>query len=288
MLQIIEARSQSIGRLAVRRALPTRERRMLGAWCFADHMGPIDVPDLSAISVAPHPHMGLQTVTWLLDGEFLHRDSLGTEQLIRPGQVNLMTAGRGVSHSEESTSSQSGRLHGVQLWIAQPSRTRDGDPGFEHHAALPCLTIDGCEARVLIGEFAGSQSPASAATPLTGVDLVVHATTTLELRTDFDYGILVLEGNVRVQGVEIRAGHLAVLPPKSAECELDTDRPAHVMLLGGTPFDEQITMWWNYVGRTRAEIVEANQSWNSDDGRFGRVDSPLPRLPGPTPPWSTP
>ena len=132
-VEVTDSRSAAVGALRVRRALPRRARRTVGAWCFADHIGPDQVTDEEGLDIGPHPHIGLHTVTWLLRGEVLHRDSLGTEQVIRPGQLNLMTAGHGVVHSEESAGAYRGELHGVQLWVAQPSATRDGAPDFEHH-----------------------------------------------------------------------------------------------------------------------------------------------------------
>src|SRR3954453_1720353 len=140
-LEISESREAQVGALPVRRALPRRARRTVGAWCFVDHMGPISVTDERGVDLGPPPHTGLQTVTWLLDGEILHRDSLGSEQIIRPGQLNLMTAGHGVAHAEAATGRYEGALHGVQLWVAQPSSTRDGEPAFEHHAELPRVEL---------------------------------------------------------------------------------------------------------------------------------------------------
>ncbi len=166
------SREAQVGGLRVRRALPRRERRTVGAWCFVDHAGPARVSETVTYDVAPHPHMGLQTVTWLLAGEVVHRDSLGSEQVIRPGQLNLMTAGHGVAHSEEHTGAYRGDLHGVQLWVAQPSSTRHGAPAFEHHPELPKLAL-GPEttATVLVGELAGTASPARRDTDHLGTDL---------------------------------------------------------------------------------------------------------------------
>src|SRR3954454_24692696 len=167
-VEVTESHEAVVGRFTVRRALPRRGRRTVGAWCFADHMGPADVIENSGLDVGPHPHMGLQTVTWLIDGQVLHRDSLGSEQVIEPGQLNLMTSGGAVSHAEEATGHYCGTLEGIQLWVAQPNGTRYGAPAFEPHAALPRCDVDGGVATVLLGEFDGLASPARRDTELVG------------------------------------------------------------------------------------------------------------------------
>src|SRR3954470_24091974 len=151
-VEVLEGRRAEVGGFEVHRVLPRRQRRSVGAWCFVDQMGPGQVTAARGLDIGPHPHIGLQTVTWLLRGAILHRDSLGSEQLIRPGQLNLMTAGHGVSHSEETAGVYTGELHGIQLWVAQPSSTRDGDAAFEHHAELPQQEVDNGVATVIIGE----------------------------------------------------------------------------------------------------------------------------------------
>ena len=160
MVEITPSHEARVGELTVRRALPRRTRRTVGPWCFADHMGPADVTEGTGPDVGPHPHMGLQTVTWLLDGQVLHKDSLGSEQAITPGQLNLMSAGGGIAHAEEATGHYRGTLEGIQLWIAQPDATRHGPSAFEHHAELPQVDLVGGIATVLIGSFAGAASPA--------------------------------------------------------------------------------------------------------------------------------
>ncbi len=178
-LEITESRPTRVGAISVRRALPRRERRTVGAWCFADHMGPADVTEDGGLDIGPHPHMGLQTVTWLLSGEVLHRDSLGSEQMVRPGQLNLMTAGRGVAHSEEGTGTYRGELHGIQLWVALPEATRRGDAGFEHHAELPSVDLPGGHATVPVGTFGAVTSPARRHSDHLGVDLDLRGPATL-------------------------------------------------------------------------------------------------------------
>jgi redox-sensitive bicupin YhaK (pirin superfamily) len=159
-LEVTLSREAQVDGQRVLRALPFRARRTVGAWCFADHMVAAQITDTHRLGIGPHPHIGLQTVTWLVAGEVLHTDSLGSEQLIRPGQLNLMTAGGGVAHAEQSPASYRGESHGIQLWVAQPEATRHGDAAFEHHAHLPQYEFDGAVATVIIGELAGVRSPA--------------------------------------------------------------------------------------------------------------------------------
>lgn len=285
-LEITDSQETQVGAVGVRRALPRQRRRTVGPWCFVDHMGPSPVRPPRGMGVAPHPHIGLQTVTWLVEGEALHRDSLGTEQVVRPGELNLMTAGRGVSHSEEGTDAYRGTLHGLQLWIAQPSATRNGPPAFEHHGALPRRELDVGEATVLVGELDGATSPARCDTEHLGVDLLVRAgTTTVPLRGDFEHALVIVDGALRLDEKIVEPGHLAYLGTGRSEITLVTRGPARLLLFGGLPFDEAVLMWWNFVARTRGEIVEAYRDWMTNDNRFGRVDSTLPRIEVGPPPW---
>ena len=292
-IELFDARTQTVGAIPVRRALPVRARRTVGAWCFADQMGPLAVaPDAGAggargIDVGPHPHTGLHTVTWLLAGEARHLDSLGSDQVIRPGQLNLMTAGHGVVHAEEGTGYR-GPLHGVQLWVAQPEATRHGPAAFEHHAELPVTDAAGpAVATVLLGEFAGAVSPARRDTELIGVDLELRAgRAVLPLRPDFEHALLVTAGAVQVAaGPVAQPGQLAYLGLGRDELVLESTEPTRALLLGGVPFAEPILMWWNFVGRTRAELTAAVDQWESRDGRFGPVASTLRRIHAPAPPW---
>jgi redox-sensitive bicupin YhaK (pirin superfamily) len=249
-------------------------------------MGPAPINETFGLAVGPHPHAGLHTVTWLFSGRVLHRDSLGTEQLIAPGQLNLMTAGRGVSHSEESVRADRGTLHGVQLWVAQPDATRFGEPAFAHHAELPRVVLDRSELTVLAGSLAGVTAPARQDTPLVGVDAVLHAgASTWPLRPDFEHGLVVLSGAVAVDHQPVGEGRFAYLGRGRDELALTTTGPAQVLLLGGEPFEEPVLMWWNFVARSRAEITTAYEQWLAEDGRFGEVRSPLDRIPAPAPPW---
>jgi quercetin 2,3-dioxygenase len=296
VVEVLESRTGKVGELTVRRALPRRGRRTVGAWCFADHMGPANVTADRGIDVGPHPHIGLQTVTWLAAGEILHRDSLGSEQVVRAGQLNLMTAGIGVAHSEEATGHYAGELHGIQLWVAQPDATREGPPAFEHHAELPRVDVgrgSTSTATVFVGDFAGAVSPARRDTDHTGVDVELRSEAELPLRADHEYAIVVLDGSVDVEGATVTPGHLAYLGSGRNDVGL---RPAgtavtRVILLGGAPFDDDVLTWWNFVARTRDEVDEARAAWQasgSDDssGRFGVVASPLARIDAPEPMWS--
>ncbi|GGQ62581.1 pirin family protein [Couchioplanes azureus] len=271
--------------MGVVRTLPSRHRRMVGAWCFLDAYGPHDLSGSAGMRVGPHPHIGLQTVSWLVSGEILHRDSLGHRQEIRPGQLNLMTAGRGISHSEETPAQHSAVLHGVQLWVALPGSDRDVAPSFAHHADLPVLTDGGLTATVLMGDLAGAASPARCHSPLVGAEitLAAGAGARLPLRPGFEYAILALDGAVKAAGATLEPGPLLYLGSGRAELSLSAGPPTRLMLLGGEPFAEKLVMWWNFVGRDHDDIVDARHAWESDaDGRFGTVQGyPGPPIPAP-------
>lgn len=293
-VEIIEGRTTTVGHLPVRRVLPRRSRRTVGAWCFVDHMGPLAVTGPGGVDIGPHPHMGLHTVTWLLAGELLHHDSIGSEQTIRPGQLNLMTAGNGIAHAEESTTGYIGDVHGVQLWVAQPERTRHDQPAFEHHGELPQVDLGTGTATLLVGALLGEQSPARADTPLLGVDAGLAAgVSSWPLQPTYEHAVVVLSGAVSIADAVVTPGHLAYLSPGRDELSLDVADEARLLLLGGEPFDEKILIWWNYVARTQDEIDIAAQEWNSHlldhrPGRFGSpVASALDSIPSPVPPWKS-
>lgn len=283
-VDVIAGRTATVGAATVRRVLPTKGHRTIGAWCFADHFGPTDPARGESLGIGPHPHIGLQTVTWLLEGSLLHRDSLGSEQSIRPGQLNLMTAGHGVAHAEEDPDGAA--LHGIQLWVAQPDATRDGAPAFEHHAELPHVDLDGAVATVLVGEFAATVSPARRDTDHVGVDLAIRTTTTLPLDPAHEHGLLVATGRVRIDGQEVEPGALAHLGTGRDEVRIEADAAARALLLGGQPFEARPTMWWNYVARTRDEITDAHRAWTErDEARFAPVTSTLGYIDVGPPPW---
>ncbi len=299
--------------MLVRRTLPHRDLHMVGPWCFLDHFGPVDVAGAGGMRVPPHPHTGLQTVTWLLEGSVLHKDSLGTTEWVRPGELNLMTAGHGISHSEDSPSSVDAsaarhraapptggsRLHGVQLWIALPAVAADAPAAFEHHAGppaaggLPRIDSQAGQARVLVGEVDGVRSPATVFSPAVGVEVLVHADAALRLplRHAFEHAVMGLDGPVEADGAQVPRGALAYLEPGRRDVTLAASRDTLVLLIGGEPFGETLVMWWNFVARSHDEIAASRADWERQrrtrdpSSRFGVVDrdrEPLaaPALPG--------
>ncbi|WP_149179696.1 pirin family protein [Streptomyces sp. TRM49041] len=270
----------------VRRLLPNLGRRMVGAWAFVDHYGPDDIADEPGMQVPPHPHMGLQTVSWLHEGEVLHRDSTGSLQLVRPRELGLMTSGRAIAHSEESPRTHARYLHGAQLWVALPDAHRHAPPHFEHHAALPHVTARGLTATVILGTLDGTTSPGTTYTPLVGADLTLTRGTEarLPLDPDFEYAVLAMSGETHVDGVPVLPGSMLYLGCGRSELPLRAESDATVMLLGGEPFAEEIIMWWNLIGRTHDEIAQAREDWMRGT-RFGKVEGyagdplPAPELP---------
>ncbi|RKT79451.1 hypothetical protein DFJ68_2923 [Terracoccus luteus] len=285
--------------MTVRRTLPQRQRSLIGAWCFLDHYGPDDVASTGGMRVPGHPHTGLQTVSWLFTGEVEHRDTTGVHAMVRPGELNLMTAGSGIAHSEFSTPSTS-VLHGAQLWLALPDATRHVAPTFEHYAP-PAVERPGATARVFLGGLLGSLSPVATHSPLLGAEIVLDAGASLTLdapaglQPGFEHGLLVDIGGVtvRAEGAEdretedretedsatgdsetvkaggrvpVERGELAYLPVGLGEVTITAadDEPARVLLLGGEPFGEQIVMWWNFIGRTHDEVVAYREAWERE------------------------
>lgn len=287
-VEITPSRAVEVGGLPVRRALPRHGRRTVGAWCFIDHFGPVGEDLADAMQVGPHPHIGLQTVTWLLEGEVLHADSIGSEQLIRPGQLNLMTAGRGVAHAESARPGGRGS-HGIQLWVAQPEVTRHDGPAFEHHAELPQVELGGAVVTVLVGQLGDAASPARHDTPLVGADVALPlGTTVVPLEPTWEHAVIVSEGAVDVDGVTVAPGLLAYLGLGRDELAIGTGGASRVLLLGGAPFGEEILMWWNFVARTRHEVAAARADWEGHGERFADVRTNLVRIPAPTTPWPEP
>ncbi|MFI5630214.1 pirin family protein [Streptomyces sp. NPDC051664] len=270
----------------VRRLLPNLGRRMVGAWAFVDHYGPDDIADEAGMQVPPHPHMGLQTVSWLHEGEVLHRDSLGSLQTVRPRELGLMTSGRAISHAEQSPKSHARFLHGAQLWVALPDAHRQVEPHFQHHTELPTVTAPGLTATVILGELDGATSPGTAYTPIVGADVALAggAEARLPLDPDFEYAVLSMSGEAEVDGVPLQPGSMLYLGCGRSELPLRANSDAGLMLLGGEPFEEEIVMWWNFIGRSHEEIEEARRSW-MESSRFGEVKGydgdrlPAPELP---------
>ncbi|MEU8818728.1 pirin family protein [Actinoplanes sp. NPDC048796] len=290
MSELLEGTPVALGGprgFAVTRLLPAKGRRMVGAWCFLDAYGPVDLTGTPGMRVAPHPHTGLQTVTWLLAGEVLHRDILGSVQEIRPGQLNLMTAGRGIAHSEETPAGHSPILHGVQLWVALPHAVRDMAPAFAHHDDLPVVTRDGLAVTVLMGSFEGVTSPAVTHTPLIGAELSLDAGAEVDLPLDpaFEYALLTLDGAPTVDGTTLKPGPLLYAGDGRRSLRLSASSASRLLLLGGEPFAERLVMWWNFVARDHDEIVQMRADWADHTPRFGEVHGydgpPLPAPPMP-------
>ncbi|WP_432924984.1 pirin family protein [Microbispora sp. CA-135349] len=270
----------------VRRLLPQRPRRMVGAWCFVDHFGPDDVTGRPGMRVPPHPHTGLQTVTWLAEGEIVHRDSLGNVQPIVPGQLNLMTAAHGIAHSEQSPPEHPPGMHGLQLWVALPEEARHREARFEHHAALPVLRDGNVTVTVVVGESGPLRSPARTHTPLLGAEVLFSGPGRHRLPLDPSYetAVLVMSGTADVAGVALTPGSLLYLGQGRTEVPMTAAEPARLFVLGGTPFEEPLVMWWNFVGRSHEEIARARDDWMRGD-RFGVVpggERPLPAPEMPT------
>lgn len=270
----------------VRRLLPNLGRRMVGAWAFVDHYGPDDIADEPGMQVPPHPHMGLQTVSWLHDGEVLHRDSLGSLQTVRPRELGLMTSGHAISHSEESPKEHARLLHGAQLWVALPEAHRTIEPHFQHHTDLPVVTAPGVTATVILGELDGAASPGTSYTPIVGADVTLAggAEARLPLDPDFEYAVLSMSGEAEVDGVRVLPGSMLYLGCGRTELPLRGVSDAGLMLLGGEPFEEELVMFWNWIGRSQEDIAQARDDWMNGT-RFGEVKGydgppiPAPELP---------
>lgn len=278
-----EGRSVPLGEsTVVRRLLPNLGRRLVGAWCFVDHYGPDDISRAPGMQVPPHPHMGLQTVSWLRSGEIHHQDSLGNDAIIRPGELGLMTAGHAISHAEHSPSPHPALLHGAQLWVALPSGARDGAAGWEQHTDLPVFSSAGLEATLILGSMDGAESPGTTHSPLVGasVALAADASSLLPLEPEFEHAVLMLSGAATIDGEPLQIGTMLYLGCARRDLALESVGGAELLLLGGAPFEEQIVMWWNFIGRDSDEIAEARQQWQ-DGTRFGTVADAGDRLAAP-------
>jgi redox-sensitive bicupin YhaK (pirin superfamily) len=290
-IEVTEGRSAKIGRLGVVRVLPGKARRSIGPWCFVDLMSPGDISDPPPIEIGPHPHIGLATATWLFEGSALHSDSLGTEQLIRPGQLNLMTAGHGIAHAElgvdTASAADTNGIMGVQMWLAQPEGTRHGASRFEHLAELPSAELPGGTAQVFAGSIASSSSAATVDHPTVGIDLVVEPEVELPVDPRFEHAVVPIGRTVKVDDAIVESGSLAYVPPGEELLRIQTrGGAARLLVLGGEPLGVRLKMWWNFVARTEDEITDAWRDWrDGNDDRFGPVPSELARIEAPTPPW---
>lgn len=270
--------------MSVLRALPHRNLPTIGAWCFLDRFGPAE----TRMRVEPHPHIGLQTVTWPLIGEIRHRDSLGSDADLRRGQLNLMTAGNGISHSEYSVGEGAVPLDALQFWVVLPESARHGAAGFERHTALPEATVAAehganATATVVLGEFAGVRSPATVHTPIIGAEVVLAAGSTvhLPLRREWEHALMLVEGDVSVAQHPLDRNGLLYLGDSRDSIEVSTTDGALLFLLGGEPFDDDIVMWWNFAGRSHEEIETAREEWEAASPRFGEVEGHDVRIPAP-------
>lgn len=265
ILEAYPARTTDLGTLKIRRALPVRQHRLVGPWCFFDRYGPLSFGAEKPMDVAPHPHIGLQTVSWLLNGEIVHNDSLGCEGLIRPGELSLMTAGHGIAHSEETPTENTHILNGVQMWVALPDGERNHAPLYDHYRELPVFELPGAVVHLILGDYSGYRSPARAFSPMIGAEVRVHpgARTTLPLDPGFEHAILILEGDLSLENQPLAADTLYYLGACRDEAAFSSRAGARLMLIGGAPFGEPILMWWNFVARTSEEIAAARADWES-------------------------
>lgn len=288
---LLESRAVPLGgvrAMEVQRMLPQRQLPTVGAWCFLDRFG----PQVTRMRVEPHPHIGLQTVTWPFVGTVRHRDSVGSDVDITRGGLNLMTSGAGISHSEYSVGEDAVPLDALQLWVALPESRRHGAPAFERHTDLPVVVLDGGgEGTVVLGTFAGVSSPATAYTPIAGVELRIPAGATvhLPLVPSWEYALAGVQGTVTVStapdALELNTSALLYLGTHRTGIDVRAATDATLFLLGGEPFEDDIVMWWNFVGRTHDEIAEAREDWEARSDRFGHVEGhgdvriPAPPLP---------
>ena len=268
MSQILETRSVKLNtrvNIEVRRTIPNRKLRTIGAFCFVDYFGPTDQTE--AMVVAAHPHTGLQTVTWLFEGEVEHRDSVGSVQVIKPGQLNLMTAGKGISHSELSKKTE-GRLHGIQLWVALEDKDRFTDPSFEHVANNKELENDGVKLKVFMGELMGFSSPAKLYSKLVAAEIELPpGEHVLEVNPEFEHGLLLVEGDYESDGEKVQEAELVYFETGQSEIKISVKTKTKLVLIGGEPFKEQLVMWWNFIARSHAEIEQMRVMWNDEQNR---------------------
>ncbi len=279
------AKPAQVGDFPVRRALPQREHRLVGPFCFLDHMGPHTATGVENGGVGPHPHIGLATVTYLFEGEALHRDSLGSEQLITPGDVNWMSAGRGIAHSERTPKNRVGTaipFHGLQVWVALPAALEESAPSFQHvgKAELPFSEDNGCSLRVVLGDWQGARSPVRLASPTAYVVAELEPRGQLELPAQYpDRAIYVVEGEVELDGTPFVAGEIGFLTSGQAGC-LTAFTNARVAVFAGEPLEGPRYMWWNFVSSRRERLEQAREDWKHR--RFALIPGDSEdRIPGP-------
>ena len=271
---VIDSRLRDLGGFVVRRTLPAAAHRMVGPFIFFDHFGPVAFPPGQGMTVRPHPHIGLATVTYLFEGEIIHRDSLGSHQAIQPGDINWMTAGRGIVHSERThpdVLARGARLHGLQLWVALPRALEESEPSFRHHpsSTMPQQTLRGVDLRVLAGTAYGMSSPVSCLSPLFYVDAAMAAGSELALPSEHDErGLYVVDGAVQCAGERVEVGRMLVAA-RGAKEVVRADAPARIVLVGGAPVDGERYIDWNFVSSSKERLQEARRAWK--EGRFPKV-----------------
>ena len=281
---VLEPKARDLGEFTVRRVLPSRERQMVGPFIFFDHMGPAEFPPGKGINVRPHPHIGLATVTYLFEGEILHRDNLGFVQAIRPGAVNLMTAGKGIVHSERAGDDldSTSRLHGIQSWMALPEDLQEIDPEFVHYPAddLPEFEKGGVLVRVIIGEAFGERSPVSVHAPMLYLECRMPAGSSLTLPDDVeDRAAYVVEGGITIEGAHYEPGQMAIAR-SGAVVTLGAESDSRIMVIGGKNLGRR-HIWWNFVSTSRERIAQAKDDWRAM--RYGTIpgdDDEFIPLPG--------
>ena len=277
---LIVPRARDIGDFEVRRALPSSERKMVGPFVFFDQMGPVEFLTDQGIDVRPHPHIGLATVTYLYQGEFQHRDSLGTDQMIYPGEVNWMIAGNGVTHSERTsaqTRSGPSNLFGIQTWVALPEEAEETDAGFEHHKqqALPFLEDDGKEVRLIIGNAWGENAPTKTFSEMFYADVLLKAEASLPLPDNHeDRGIYIVDGSVEIAGQKFKKHQMMVFRPGDQITIKAGQTGARLMALGGETLNGPRYIWWNFVASSQEKIEAAKNAWAEGDWEHGRFQLP--------------
>jgi redox-sensitive bicupin YhaK (pirin superfamily) len=285
--RVIEPRPRDLGGFSVRRLLPTPGLQTVGPFIFFDHMGPADFGPEQGVNVRPHPHIGLATVTYLFDGAFMHRDSLGTARVIRPGDVNWMVAGRGIAHSERTPAEVRDaagrtRLHGIQTWVALPVAEEEREPSFAHHAAaaLPRLERAGVRLTVIAGTAYGQQSPVDVFSPTLYVDALLDSGATLEIEAEHaERGCYVVQGSVELAGSRYGEGQFVVLAGDAGNVPVTALEPSRVMLAGGAALDGTRHIYWNFVSSSRERIEAAKRDWREQ--RFAPVPGDPERIPLP-------
>ena len=263
-----------VGSITVRRLLPRRARRLVGPWCFLDLFGPVKQSGRKPMDVPPHPHIGLQTVTWLFAGDALHRDSLGSEALAVPGALNLMTAGRGIAHSEETPAGATGVVHGVQLWIALPDAQRGVAPAFDHYAERPHVDVPGGRVTVILGRIWEVSPPGRTFSPILGAEIAADRAPRVVVPLDrvFEHALVPIDAGLALDDLRLAPDTLYYLGTGRDEVclRVEPGRRPRALLLGGAPLGETVLMWWNFVARTTEEIVAAREDWQAGR-RFGEV-----------------